>query len=113
MGAQNHGLSRVKSPFRDSTQCGNALAAALPALKRFYRIVGTALGHGVALAELRSDRPVALILGNEENGIAPATLALCDTVVTIPGVALPGSGQVQSLNVAAATAVLFYALRSP
>jgi RNA methyltransferase, TrmH family len=89
------------------------LAAALPALKRFYRIVGTALGHGVPLAELRSDRPVALILGNEENGIDPATLALCDTVVTIPGVALPGSGQVQSLNVAAAAAVLCYALRSP
>jgi RNA methyltransferase, TrmH family len=89
------------------------LSTALPALKRFYRIVGTALGHGVPLAELRGDRPVALILGNEENGIDPATLALCDTVVTIPGVALPGSGQVQSLNVAAAAAVLFYALRSP
>jgi TrmH RNA methyltransferase len=89
------------------------LSTALPALKRAYRIVGTALGHGVPLAELRGDRPVALILGNEENGIDPATLALCDTVVTIPGVAIPGSGQVQSLNVAAAAAVLFYALRSP
>ena len=83
------------------------LATALPPLRRFYRIVGTALAGGVALAGLHRDRPVALILGNEEKGIDPAVLALCDTVVTIPG-----SGQVQSLNVAAAAAVLLYALRS-
>jgi TrmH RNA methyltransferase len=83
------------------------LLAALAALKRGYRIVGTALADGIPLAELRSDRPVALILGNEETGVDPAVLALCDTVVTIPG-----SGQVQSLNVAAAVAVVLYALRS-
>jgi TrmH RNA methyltransferase len=83
------------------------LLEALPALKRGYRIVGTALADGVPPAELRRDRPVALILGNEESGVDPAVLALCDMVVTIPG-----SGQVQSLNVAAAAAVLFYALRS-
>ena len=83
------------------------LTAALPALKRFYRIAGTALGGGIPLAEFRSTRPVALILGNEETGIDPAILALCDTVVTIPG-----TGRVQSLNVAAAAAVLLYALRS-
>jgi TrmH RNA methyltransferase len=83
------------------------LPAVLPALKRFYRIVGTALDGGVPLGHLPRDRPVALILGNEENGVDPATLALCDTVVTIPG-----SGQMQSLNVAAAAAVLLYALRA-
>jgi RNA methyltransferase, TrmH family len=83
------------------------LLPALPALKRGYRIVGTALQGGVPLGQLRDDRPVALILGNEESGVDPAVLALCDTVVTIPG-----HGQVQSLNVAAAAAVLLYALRS-
>ena len=48
---------------------------------------------------------MALILGDEESGIAATTLALCDTVVTIPG-----NGSVQSLNVAAAAAVFLYAL---
>jgi len=48
-------------------------------------------------------KPVALILGNEEKGLDPATLAACDEVVTIPG-----SGRVQSLNVAAAAAILIY-----
>jgi TrmH RNA methyltransferase len=84
------------------------LAAVLPALKRFYRVVGTALEGGVPLGHLPRDRPVALILGNEESGVAAATLALCDTIVTIPG-----SGQIQSLNVAAAAAVLLYAMRAP
>ncbi len=82
-----------------------ALKTALPTLQHFYRIIGTALGQGVPLGELRRDRPVALILGNEESGLDAATLALCDAVVTIPG-----SGRVQSLNVAAAAAVLLYAL---
>ncbi|HVC56029.1 MAG TPA: RNA methyltransferase [Stellaceae bacterium] len=77
----------------------------LPVLRRSYRVVGSAIGQGVPLAAWRSDRPVALILGNEESGIAAATLALCDAVVTIPG-----AGAVQSLNVAAAAAVLLYGL---
>ena len=49
--------------------------------------------------------PVALILGNEETGLDPATLAACDEVVRIPG-----SGRVQSLNVASAAAILIYLL---
>ena len=84
------------------------LPAALDALKRGgYRVVGSALGQGTSLREFRSNRPLALILGNEERGVDPATLALCDAIVTIPS-----SGEVQSLNVAAAAAILLYALTS-
>ena len=55
------------------------------------------------------DRPVALILGNEKTGLNAATLALCHEVVRIPG-----SGRLQSLNVANAAAILIYLLtRSP
>jgi TrmH RNA methyltransferase len=81
------------------------LPDALRALRRHYRIVGTALGQGLPVGELRRDPPVALLLGNEESGLDQPTLALCDAVVTIPG-----SGAVQSLNVAAAAAVLLYML---
>jgi TrmH RNA methyltransferase len=84
------------------------LPAAIGALRRGgFRVVGTALGHAIPLADLRRDKPVALVLGNEERGVEPATLALCDSVVTIPG----GDG-VQSLNVAAAAAILLYVLTS-
>jgi RNA methyltransferase, TrmH family len=85
------------------------LPAALPALRHAYRIVGTSLAGDSVRLNPSGDRPVALILGNEKTGLDPAMIALCDEVVRIPG-----SGHVQSLNVASAAAILIYLLtRSP
>jgi len=82
-------------------------AAGLPAvlrrLKPAYRIIGTALGTGRPVESLRLDRPLLLMLGNEEAGLDAASLAACDEIVT-----LPGSGWVQSLNVAATAAILIH-----
>jgi len=81
-------------------------AAALKRIKGVYRVVGTALSpRARPLAGLRFDRPVAMVLGNEEEGLPASTLAACDDVVVIPG-----SGLVQSLNVAATAAILIHAL---
>jgi TrmH RNA methyltransferase len=81
-------------------------AGALRRLRDSHLVVGTALGRGKPLATLRrSERPFALVLGNEEHGLPSATLDACDAIVTIPG-----SGQVQSLNVAASAALLIYAV---
>jgi TrmH RNA methyltransferase len=86
-----------------------SLPDALRALRQAYRIVGTSLAGGSTDLEPTGDRPVALVLGNEKIGLDAATLALCDQVVKIPG-----SGHVQSLNVASAAAILIYLLtRSP
>jgi TrmH RNA methyltransferase len=81
------------------------IPAALGALRQHYRVVGTALGKAAMPGAWSGDRPVALVLGNEENGLDRATLAACGEVVTIPA-----SGHVQSLNVAAAAAILLYSL---
>jgi TrmH RNA methyltransferase len=81
-------------------------APALQRLRRHYRVVGTAAENGKLHAALTaSDKPLALVLGNEEHGLPRATLAACDEIVTIPG-----SGLVQSLNVAASAAILMHAL---
>jgi tRNA G18 (ribose-2'-O)-methylase SpoU len=53
------------------------------------------------MAMTRRRARVALVLGNEEHGLAPEVAAACEQVVTIPG-----SGAVESLNVSAAAAVL-------
>jgi TrmH RNA methyltransferase len=84
------------------------LPQALAGLRPTYSITGTALGHLARPAGRRDDLPAALVLGNEETGLSPATLAACDQVVTIPG-----AGRVQSLNVAAAAAILIYRLILP
>jgi TrmH RNA methyltransferase len=81
------------------------LPAALSDLRPAYRVIGTALGHGPVPDRLESGPPVALVFGNEEIGLDPATIAACDQIWSIPG-----SGRVQSLNVAAAAAILLYLL---
>jgi RNA methyltransferase, TrmH family len=50
-------------------------------------------------------KPVALVLGNEEQGLAPEVAAACTRLVTIPG-----SGRIESLNVSVAAAVLMWEL---
>ena len=69
-------------------------------------MIGTAAGKGQPLEVLRqSEQPLALVLGNEEHGLPHPTLQACDAIVTIPG-----TGLVQSLNVAASAAILLHAL---
>jgi TrmH RNA methyltransferase len=81
-------------------------AAMLKTLRQSHRVVAAAPGDHRPLAELgRTEKPFALVLGNEENGLPAATLRACDEIVTIPG-----AGRVQSLNVSASAAILLYAL---
>ncbi|HEX3524034.1 MAG TPA: RNA methyltransferase [Stellaceae bacterium] len=84
------------------------LPAALFEMRPAYRVIGTALGHGAVPDRLESVPPVALVFGNEETGLDAATIGACDQIWSIPG-----SGRVQSLNVAAAAAILLYLLTRP
>jgi TrmH RNA methyltransferase len=82
------------------------LPAALAALEPHYRTVAASLSRAAEpLPDLPRDRPIALVLGNEETGCSPEVLVVCRRQVRIPG-----SGRVQSLNVAQAAAVLLHAL---
>jgi TrmH RNA methyltransferase len=74
-------------------------------LKRTHFLLGTSLtGNQLSPAQVKDrglPRPPAIILGNEEKGIAPALATQCDRLVKIPG-----TDSVESLNVSAAAAVL-------
>ena len=71
-----------------------------------YEVVGAAArgGSDPDTAPGR-EAPWALVLGNEEHGLADEVRAACTRLVTIPG-----SGRVESLNVSAAAAVLIRGL---
>jgi TrmH RNA methyltransferase len=85
---------------------GRQFAQMLRQLRRSYRVIAAAAENGQPIDALRAgERPFALVLGNEEHGLPRATLAACDAIVTIPG-----SGHVQSLNVAASAAILIHTL---
>ena len=80
----------------------------LQEIKGHGRIVGAALSsQGQTLETLQlQPQPSLILLGNEEQGLARATLNQCDVILT-----LPGTGAVQSLNVAATAAIIAHALR--
>jgi tRNA G18 (ribose-2'-O)-methylase SpoU len=98
-------LCGLLTPSRISSGCASrAQRSAASGLKTW--VVAAAPGRYRELAELRGDnKPFALVLGNEEEGLPAATLAACDDVV-----AIPGRGRIQSLNVAASAAILLYVL---
>lgn len=56
---------------------------------------------------LGAEEKLAIVLGTEGDGLVPATVAQCDYTVRIPM-----SHGVDSLNVAAASAVAFWQLRA-
>lgn len=70
-----------------------------------YDVVGAATRGGRPDAKPAADKPLALVLGNEEHGLAPAVATACTRLVTIPG-----RGGVESLNVSVAGAVLMWEL---
>lgn len=81
-------------------------------LRRFsgqWHVVGAVAAKGAETGlppgRIARQKPIALVMGAEETGLSPDILDCCAERVT-----LPGSGLVESLNVAAATAVLFHAL---
>jgi len=82
-----------------------ALAPICAELKRSHYLIGTSLrGNQLSPSAARErglPRPPAIILGNEERGMAPEIMAQCDRLVKIPG-----ADTVESLNVSAAAAVL-------
>ncbi|HUJ42662.1 MAG TPA: RNA methyltransferase [Opitutaceae bacterium] len=83
-----------------------SLAEFIRELRPFYEVIGAAVRGAAPLGRQSQSRtanakPIALVLGNEENGLAPEVAAACDRVVRIPG-----DGAMDSLNVAAAAAVL-------
>lgn len=79
------------------------------ALRGSHTVIGTSVsGNQLSPSELARrglPRPPAIVLGNEERGIAPSVAAACERLVRIPG-----AGTIESLNVSAAAAVLCWEL---
>ncbi len=72
-----------------------------------FAVVGLELASGaVALHQLAAGEDVCIVIGHEDRGVTPATLAACDQIAFIPQL-----GRVGSLNVATATAIAVYELR--
>jgi TrmH RNA methyltransferase len=81
----------------------NDLESFIHAIRSFYFVIGAASRGGRFPIRDQSAMPAALVLGNEETGLAPHVAAACHRLITIPG-----SHRIESLNVSAAAAVLLW-----
>ena len=72
--------------------------------KNGYQLVGSSAHAGTDYREFQwGNRPIILLLGNEQKGLSPEQIAACDEVVS-----MPMKGRVSSLNLAVAAGVLLY-----
>jgi tRNA (guanosine-2'-O-)-methyltransferase len=89
------------------TIVGRATDAVTAAHEQGYQVVAIELAQGaLPLHELRLGAATCLVVGHEDRGIPPATLAACDAVAYLPQV-----GKVGSLNVATAASIACYEVR--
>lgn len=91
----------------------NSSARLLEALKGKMIRVGTdlkATKKASDLGKLAAEKPVLIVLGNEEHGISDVVRQNCDELVIIPwdGMSENYDSVVDSLNVAQASSILFY-----
>ncbi len=71
-----------------------------------YHIVGLEQSpHSIILSAYHPHAKIALLLGEEVDGIAPELLAMCDDIVEIPM-----AGQKESFNVSVATGIALYSI---
>lgn len=86
----------------------NNLSQWLIAMKKNgFWVVGFSMESQDRIQDLKRDRPLMLVLGNEGKGVRRLVGETCDWLVNIPG-----DPQVESLNVSNAAAVAFYHLNS-
>ena len=68
-----------------------------------FWVAGVVPDGEIPCYQYQFDTPLALVIGGEEKGIRPLLKKSCDVTLTIPM-----KGQLQSLNAASASAVVFY-----
>lgn len=88
------------SQHDDTAECVKTLKA------RGYRVYAVELAHDSLKLDrdsVATDRPIALVLGNEIEGVQEEVMALCDGFLEIPQ-----AGTKHSLNVSCAAAIVIW-----
>lgn len=92
------------SAFRVSVQKGDLTAFLTEMKENGYQIFGAGLDQNYQLLpEVSFQKPTVMVIGNEANGISPATISCCDH-----GVFIPMSGDNESLNAAVAASIILW-----
>ena len=77
----------------------------LPELKNTHRIYTTNVVNGTDVSKIDVNKPYAIVMGNEGNGVKREIADMCDEAIYIPM-----NSNCESLNVAIATSIILYEL---
>ena len=75
----------------------------LPELKNTHRIYTTNVVNGTDVSKIDVNKPYAIVMGNEGNGVKREIADMCDEAIYIPM-----NSNCESLNVAIATSIILY-----
>ena len=75
----------------------------LPELKNTHRIYTTNVVNGTDVSKIDVNKPYAIVMGNEGNGVKREIADMCDETIYIPM-----NNNCESLNVAIATSIILY-----
>jgi tRNA (guanosine-2'-O-)-methyltransferase len=105
----HHKIARGTDHWLDVLTHESAAQCMAHLKSRGYLVAGGALGAGsVSLMQIDFTKPVALVLGNEHEGLSGELLQSCDILYRIPMI-----GFVESFNVSVSAAIsLFHAVTS-
>ena len=101
------GCADPTSPRALRASAGAIFRVPLHGFETEGRRVALVAHGGTPLADVDLARPLTFVLGAEREGLPDDFVAACDESATIPI-----SGDVESLNVAAAAAIALYATRA-
>lgn len=84
-------------------QVNNVVKSIYTLKQNGYWIIGSTLDNSTDYSNIDYNRPLVLIMGNEQKGIKRLTSEKCDHLINIPM-----CGKIQSLNVSVATGVILF-----
>lgn len=96
-------VTKGTEKWMDVRQHSSASSAVADLRTRGYQVWATDLNTPHSIDTLDWSRPIALVLGNEKDGVSPEMKSLCDGTFRIPML-----GFAQSFNISVAAALLFY-----
>jgi tRNA (guanosine-2'-O-)-methyltransferase len=78
------GVTRGAHRWLDLHRFTDATAAIADLKTRGFRVLATLPDATVSIEDVPVDTPLAVVFGNEHDGVSPAVIAACDTAVTVP-----------------------------
>jgi tRNA (guanosine-2'-O-)-methyltransferase len=78
------GVTRGAHRWLDLHRFGDAGAAIAAMKARRFRVYATLPDATVSIEDVAVDTPIAVVFGNEHDGVSPAVIAACDGALTVP-----------------------------